>query len=62
VGTQIRGKQSSASSLISSSASRRSVFCFRSQLARIFAASPIHTSCPNSASGFQPIMLTRMVK
>ena len=31
-------------------ASRASVFCLRTTAARIFAASPIHSSCPNSAS------------
>src|SRR5207253_9883633 len=42
--TQIRGKRSSIRSRSSSSASWRSVFCLRTRLVRISAASPIHSS------------------
>src|SRR5215469_5837241 len=50
LGTHPRGKRSSSSSCSSSAASRRSVFCFRTRLALIFAGSPIHSSNPSSAS------------
>src|SRR5439155_4095037 len=49
-GTQIRGKRSSIRSRSSSSASWRSVFCLRTRLVRISAASPIHSSNCSSVS------------
>src|SRR6266581_504728 len=48
--TQIRGKRSSIRSRSSSSASWRSVFCLRTRLVRISAASPIHSSNCTSVS------------
>src|SRR6266704_6187470 len=48
--TQIRGKRSSIRSRSSSSASWRSVFCVRTRLVRISAASPIHSSNCTSVS------------
>ena len=48
--TQIRGKRSSSSNRSSSCASWRSVFCLRTRLVRISAASPIHNSNCSSAS------------
>src|SRR6266478_9286980 len=50
LGTQIRGKRFSSSSFRISRASSRLVFCFRTRSLLISAASPIHTSKPNSAS------------
>src|SRR3984885_5180324 len=50
LGTQILGKLFSRSSRNSSRASSRSVFCLRTRLVLIFAASPIHNSMPSSAS------------
>ena len=50
LGTQIRGKRSSSNNRKISSASWRSVFCFRTRFVRISAASPIHNSNPNSPS------------
>jgi len=41
-------KPSSSSNFKISAASRRSCFCCRTSAARIFAASPIHTSCPSA--------------
>src|SRR6266702_3548023 len=50
LGTQICGKRSSSSKRRISCASWRSVFCFRTRLARISAATPIYISICNSAS------------
>src|SRR6202453_2245194 len=50
LGTQIRGKLSSNSSFNRSRASLESVFCLRTRLVLISAASPIHSSIPNSAN------------
>src|SRR5579863_1787900 len=50
VGTQIRGKRFASINSRMSRASRSSVFCLRTSLARIFAEFPIQSSCPNSAS------------
>jgi hypothetical protein len=50
LGTQIRGKRSSSNNRKISSASWRSVFCFRTRFVRISAASPIHNSNRNSPS------------
>jgi len=44
-GVQIRGNLPSSSNFKISAASRRSCFCRRTSLARIFAASPTHTLC-----------------
>jgi|HubBroStandDraft_4_1064222.scaffolds.fasta_scaffold06444_1 hypothetical protein len=53
LGTQIRGKLFSRSSRSSSRASSQSVFCLRTRLLLIWAASPIHSSIPSSAK--QPL-------
>ena len=50
LGTQIRGKSSLSIRCSRCAACLRSFFCLRTCLARIRAASPIHTSKPNSAS------------
>ncbi|HKW63215.1 MAG TPA: IS110 family transposase [Candidatus Acidoferrum sp.] len=50
VGTQMRGKRFVSRSSKMSAASRSSVFCLRTSLARIFAESPIQSSWPSSAS------------
>src|SRR5271169_4572799 len=50
LGTQIRGKRSSISSCRISRASWRSVFCLRTRLLRIAAASPMLSSNPSSES------------
>ncbi len=49
-GTQIRGNLSRSSRSRICTASRESVFCFRTIAARISAASPTHSSCLSSAS------------
>jgi len=63
LGTQIRGKSSSSSSLRMCRASSRSVFCLRPRLARITSASPLHSSTPNpssSRSNHRPCPLASM--
>jgi hypothetical protein len=50
LGTQMRGKLFSSSSFHRSPALLRSVYCFRTRLVLISAASPIQTSIPSSAS------------
>jgi hypothetical protein len=46
----MRGNRSLSSNSSKWAASRVSVFCLRTIAARICAASPIHSSCPISAS------------